>query len=91
YTDPFFTFLPLLKEGKDYSLLEIKLLTGRKNQIRVHLSGIGHPVAGDKKYGAKNSPFKRLCLHAWRLKLQHPVSRKLLSFESNIPECFHLR
>lgn len=76
----------VLKEGKDYSLVEIKLLTGRKNQIRVHLSGIGHPVAGDKKYGAKTNPFRRLCLHASNLSFRHPVTGKIMRFTSKIPE-----
>ncbi len=76
----------VLKEEKDYSLLEIKLLTGRKNQIRVHLSGIGHPVAGDKKYNAKTNPFKRLCLHASSLSFRHPVTGKIMRFTSKVPE-----
>lgn len=76
----------VLKEGKDYSLLEIKLLTGRKNQIRVHLSGIGHPVAGDKKYGAKTNPLKRLCLHAEGLIFRHPQSGKEMKFSSKITQ-----
>ncbi len=78
----------VLKEGKDYSLLEIRLLTGRKNQIRVHLSGIGHPVAGDKKYNAKTDPCYRLCLHASRLFFKHPVTGRDLNFEIPMPECF---
>ncbi len=82
---PSATAYKVLKTGMGYSLLELKLLTGRKNQIRVHLSGIGHPVAGDKKYGAKTNPVHRLSLHAWRLSFVHPVTGKKLSFESKIP------
>jgi 23S rRNA pseudouridine1911/1915/1917 synthase len=82
---PSATAYKVLKTAIGYSLLELKLLTGRKNQIRVHLSGIGVPVAGDKKYGAKTNPFNRLCLHAWRLSLTHPVTGKKLIFESKIP------
>lgn len=70
----------VLKEGRDYSLLELKLLTGRKNQIRVHLSSIGHPVAGDRKYGAKTDPLKRVCLHASGLSFCHPVTGKKMEF-----------
>jgi 23S rRNA pseudouridine1911/1915/1917 synthase len=84
---PSATAYKVLKTAMGYSLLELKLLTGRKNQIRVHLSGIGVPVAGDKKYGAKTNPFNRLCLHAWRLSFSHPVTGKKLIFESKIP--FH--
>ncbi|MCX7793133.1 MAG: RluA family pseudouridine synthase [Thermodesulfovibrionales bacterium] len=72
----------VLKEGRDYSLLEVKLLTGRKNQIRVHLSAIGHPVAGDKKYGAKTDPLRRLCLHAESLSFKHPVTGKFFRLVS---------
>jgi len=85
---PSATAYKVLKTAKGYSLLELKLLTGRKNQIRVHLSGIGHPVAGDKKYGAKTNPSKRLCLHAWRLSFVHPVTGEKLTFESKIPFIF---
>ncbi len=76
----------VLKEGKDYTLLEVRIVTGRKNQIRAHLSGIGHPVAGDKKYGAKTDPFKRLCLHASNLSFRHPVTGRIMRFNSKIPE-----
>lgn len=76
----------ILKSGKDYSLLECNPITGRKNQIRVHLSSIGHPVAGDKKYGAKTNPFKRLCLHSWRLSFKHPVTLAEINFETRPPE-----
>jgi 23S rRNA-/tRNA-specific pseudouridylate synthase len=57
----------ILKKRREYSLLEINIETGRKHQIRVHLSGIGHPVAGDRKYDAQTDPLKRLALHAHRL------------------------
>ena len=70
------------------ALLEIALETGRKHQIRVHLSGIGHPVAGDRKYGAKTDPMKRLALHACRLSFQHPLTKKRMDFESKPPHAF---
>jgi len=70
---------------KNYSLLEIFLETGRKNQIRVQLAEIGCPVAGDKKYGAKTNPANRICLHSHSLSIIHPVTNKPLVFKSNIP------
>ena len=58
-----------IKESKKYSLVKINILTGRKNQIRVHLNLIGHSIVGDKKYGALTNPLNRLGLHATRLLL----------------------
>jgi 23S rRNA pseudouridine1911/1915/1917 synthase len=78
----------VMKSGRDYSLLDVLLETGRKNQIRVHLSDIGHPVAGDKKYGAKTNPLKRLALHAYLLSFKHPVSGELMRFKSKMPRKF---
>lgn len=68
----------LLRSNGDYSYLRVWLETGRKNQIRVQLSELGHPVTGDKKYGAKRDPLKRLGLHAWKLELTHPFTGKRL-------------
>ncbi|MDR0906238.1 MAG: RNA pseudouridine synthase [Oscillospiraceae bacterium] len=81
----------VLRESAAYSLLDIRLHTGRKNQIRVQLSGIGHPVAGDKKYGAKTNPLGRLALHAHLLELTHPITGKLLSFAAEIPASFKIK
>jgi RluA family pseudouridine synthase len=78
----------VVKTGREYSLLDILLETGRKNQIRVHLSDIGHPVAGDKKYGAKTNPLGRLGLHSYRLIFKHPVTGGTLRFESKLPHRF---
>lgn len=75
--------------AKHYSLLDIKLETGRKNQIRVHCQQAGHSVVGDRKYGAKTNPIKRLGLHAYLLAFKHPTSYKEMRFESPIPEAFH--
>ena len=75
----------VISAGRVYSLLDILLETGRKNQIRVHLSDIGHPVAGDKKYGAKTDPLSRLGLHAYLLIFTHPVTGRPLRFESPLP------
>ena len=69
-----------------YSLVEVVLETGRKHQIRVHLAGLGCPVAGDKAYGAKSDPAGQLALHAWRLAFDQPVTRKRVELESALPE-----
>ena len=74
------------KQSQGYALLDIYLVTGRKNQIRVHLADIGHPVAGVKKYGARTDPFKRLGLHSYLLSFKHPVTGKPMRFESKMPD-----
>ena len=71
-----------------YSLMELSLDTGRKNQIRVHMKDLGHPIVGDRKYGAKSSPLRRMALHARTLRFVHPVTRKDLLFETPIPSRF---
>jgi 23S rRNA pseudouridine1911/1915/1917 synthase len=71
-----------------YSLLDITLITGRKNQIRVHLADLGHPVIGDKKYGAKADPIKRLALQSYTLEFNHPVSGQPMAFTLDMPEKF---
>ncbi|HTL70842.1 MAG TPA: RluA family pseudouridine synthase [Candidatus Eisenbacteria bacterium] len=68
-----------------HSLLEIELLTGRKHQIRVHLSTAGHPIAGDEKYGAVSDPAGRLALHAYFLSFAHPVTGERMRFETPPP------
>jgi 23S rRNA pseudouridine1911/1915/1917 synthase len=73
---------------KTCSLVMFTLETGRKNQIRVHSTLAGHPIVGDKKYGSKFNPIRRLCLHAFVLAFKHPITHKLLRFESAIPEEF---
>lgn len=78
----------VLARGHGYSLLEFSLDTGRKNQIRVHAKELGHPIAGDRKYGAKASPINRLALHARTLRFAHPVTRKDMFFETPIPSKF---
>jgi 23S rRNA pseudouridine1911/1915/1917 synthase len=79
----------VLKENNYYSMVDIHLETGRKNQIRVHMKDLGHSVAGDKKYGAETNPLKRLGLHACKLELKNPVTGKLMTFESPIPASFN--
>lgn len=75
----------VLKHGPVYALLDIILETGRKNQIRVHLADTGHPVAGDKKYGARTDPFRRLGLHSYLLSFKHPLTGIPMRFESRLP------
>ena len=77
-----------LASNKSFSLVDVEILTGRKNQIRVHMSDIGNPVTGDKKYGSKLNPLKRLGLHAYKLHIIHPVTNKEIVFESKIPKQF---
>jgi len=77
-----------VKSNEDYSLLEIELETGRKNQIRVHMQDIGHPIVGDKKYGANVSPINRLGLHARLLAFYHPITTEVVSFETQVPRNF---
>ncbi|MEI6125950.1 MAG: RluA family pseudouridine synthase [Pseudomonadota bacterium] len=85
---PALTKYRLLRQGRVYALLDILLETGRKNQIRVHLADLGHPVAGDKKYGAQTDPLRRLGLHAYLLSFNHPDTGQLLRFESSMPAKF---
>lgn len=82
------THYKTLQSNKSFSLLEVNLETGRKNQIRVHMQDIGHPVVGDKKYGSKTKEIGRLGLHARVLAFLHPSSGQLLRFETNIPKLF---
>ena len=76
------------RESSQYSLLEIELLTGRKHQIRVHLSENGYPVLGDKKYGKKRKGIKRLALHATAITIFHPHSKEKMYFSTTIPAYF---
>lgn len=72
----------VLKEWPRHSLVEVRLDTGRKHQIRVHMSDLGCPIVGDKKYGAKSDPLGRIMLHAFRLAFHHPLSGVFMTFES---------
>lgn len=72
----------------DHSLVEFRLETGRKNQIRVHSADMGHPVCGDVKYGNGDDPLHRLCLHAYVLCFYHPVTHEAMEFTSPIPSSF---
>ncbi len=77
-----------LEVGRGYSLLEIRLETGRKNQIRVHMKDLGHSIAGDKRYGAQSNPLGRLGLHAHILAFRHPITQEILRFETEVPQAF---
>jgi len=79
----------VLKESKKFSLLEIELLTGRKNQIRVHFSENDTPVAGDKMYGKIDKGIKRLTLHAASLTILHPGTKERMTFNTPIPAYFN--
>lgn len=82
------THYKCIKANDKYSLLELELETGRKNQIRVHMQQIGHPIAGDKKYGAQTNPLGRIALHAQTLEFIHPVSEKKEKYEVKTPKEF---
>lgn len=84
-----------LRRSNGYSLVELKLDTGRKNQIRVHMHDLGHPVVGDIKYGSTPDayadhadPLGRVCLHAFRLAFRHPITGEPLRFETPHPAAF---
>lgn len=70
----------------DFSVLKVRIHTGRTHQIRVHMAYIGHPVLGDTKYGRKSDYIDRQALHAWRLEFVHPITKKKVQFKAGIPE-----
>lgn len=78
----------VLKENNEYSMLQVLIDTGRKNQIRIHMKDIKHPIIGDKKYDSKNNPINRLGLHANKLVIINPITKKEMTFETNIPRKF---
>ena len=82
------TGFKVMTESKSFTLIEIDLLTGRKNQIRAHLSEKGFPVVGDKIYGEKVAGIKRLALHAASLSISHPYTKQMVTFEADIPVYF---
>lgn len=83
------THYQTLKKNSHYAWLELKLETGRKNQIRVHCQTAGSPVVGDKKYGSRSNIIKRLALHAHLLAFKHPINHKYFRFQIEVPESFH--
>ena len=82
------THYKVIKEKDDYSLLDVNIDSGRKNQIRVHLGDIGHHVVGDDKYGNPTNPIKRLGLHAYELDIKDPYTGKINKFKAPIPKEF---
>ena len=78
----------VLKETRDFTLLEVDLLTGRKHQIRVQLADNGHPIVGDKKYGKGKQVHKRIALHALSISIRHPISNRQCTFETKVPVYF---
>ncbi len=82
------THFHVLNRTTEHSLVEYKLETGRKNQIRVHSADMGHPVCGDMKYGNGDDPLHRLCLHAYMLCFTHPVTGEPMEFSTPIPTAF---
>ena len=82
------THYEVLKENEEYSLLDVNIDTGRKNQIRVHLGEKGHHVIGDDKYGEPANPLKRLGLHAYELTFIHPLTGKKMTFTAPMPKEF---
>lgn len=77
-----------IKRANGFSLLELNLETGRKNQIRVHMQSLGHSVVGDERYGCEVNPLGRLALHAFKLCFYHPVTHEWMEFETPYPAPF---
>lgn len=86
--DKAITHYQTIKRANGYSLVELELETGKKNQIRVHMQDLKHPVLGDIKYGNGNNPMGRLALHAFKLSFYHPVTGDLMEFETPYPSEF---
>ena len=83
------THYKIVKGKKEFTLMRVWLETGRKNQIRVHMKDLGHPIVGDKKYGSAINPIGRLGLHAWILNFKHPTTGEELQFKTAIPKKFN--
>lgn len=80
----------VLEQYSNYSVLKVTILTGRKNQIRLSLASIGHPILGDRKYGQRQSSIRRLCLHAYKLEIEDPSTHQRHVFVSKIPSNFYV-
>lgn len=82
------THYEVVKENAQYSLLRVRIDTGRKNQIRVHMKDLGHSIVGDEKYGYTKNPLSRLGLHASGLSFIHPVSKEVITLRAAVPSAF---
>lgn len=76
----------VVKSNKNYSLVDLTLETKRKNQLRVQMQSIQHPIVGDKKYGASENPIKRIALHGYNIVMKHPITGEVMEFKSDIPK-----
>jgi 23S rRNA pseudouridine1911/1915/1917 synthase len=83
------THVRVMKRNPKTTIVEVRLETGRKHQIRIHLAERGHPVVGDKAYGGRSNPIRRLALHAVHLAFRHPVTGKPMHFDSRYPKSFN--
>jgi 23S rRNA pseudouridine1911/1915/1917 synthase len=82
------THVHVLKRNAKTTVLEVRLETGRKHQIRVHLADSGHPIIGDKNYGARSNPIRRLALHAAHLDFKHPATGEFMTLDASYPKVF---
>ena len=83
------THVQVVKRNPKTTRVQVRLETGRKHQIRVHLAERGHPIVGDKMYGSRSNPIRRLALHGEYLSFRHPVTGKRVEFEAKYPKVFH--
>lgn len=83
------TSYKVIKENKKYSMVDVNIFTGRKNQIRVTLGSLGHYILGDDKYGEPENPVNRLCLHAYELDLVNPITKKEYKLVAKVPNIFN--
>lgn len=83
------THYKVMKDNGKYSMVDVCIDSGRKNQIRVHMGDLKHKVVGDEKYGPVSNPLNRLGLHAYVLEFTHPITKKVLSFKAKVPEVFN--
>lgn len=84
------TSYEVIKNEKQYAVLKVNIKTGRKNQIRVAMQGIKHPIIGDKKYGSTKNPLRRICLHATKLVIVDPITKKEFEFNAKLPDNFKI-
>lgn len=82
------THYKVMKENKKYSMVDVNIDSGRKNQIRVHMGDLGHNIIGDTKYGNPTNPLKRLGLHAYALEFKHPITKNMIKLKTPIPKEF---